>query len=67
MSKIKPLLTPGAAVTISRNLVDTVITEFGVAELKGRTVPERAMALISIAHPKFRDELTEEAKKYGFI
>ena len=67
ISKIKPLLTPGAAVTISRNLVDTVITEFGVAELKGRTVPERAMALISIAHPDFRDSLLEDAKTYGFI
>mgnify|MGYP005770330865 FL=1 len=67
ISKIKSLLTPGAAVTISRNLVDTIITEYGVAELKGRTVPERAMALISIAHPDFRDKLTEEAKSYGFI
>ena len=67
MSKIKPMLTPGAAVTITRNLVDTVITEFGVAELKGRTVPERAFALISIAHPDFRESLLEEGKKMGIL
>lgn len=67
LSKIKPVLTRGAAVTISRNLVDTVITEYGVAELKGRTVPERAKALIGIAHPDFRDELAKEGKAMGII
>lgn len=67
ISKIRAVLSPGTAVTISRNLVDTVITEFGVAELKGRTVPERALALISIAHPDFRDALVEDAKFYGLI
>ena len=53
--------------TIGRNLVDTVVTEYGVAELKGRTVPERVRALISIAHPDFRDSLLEKAKKMGLI
>lgn len=67
ISKIKPTLTPGAAVTIGRNLVDTVVTEYGVAELKGRTVPERVRALTSIAHPDFRDSLLEKAKKMGLI
>ena len=67
MSKIKCLLTPGSAVTIHRNLADTIVTEYGIAELKGLSVPERARALISIAHPDFREQLTEEAKQIGFI
>ena len=67
VSKIKPQLTPGATVSISRNLADTIVTEYGVAELRGRTITERAMALIAIAHPDFRDELTFEARKLGLI
>lgn len=53
--------------TIHRNLADTIVTEYGIAELKGLSVPERARALISIAHPDFREQLTEEAKQIGFI
>lgn len=67
ISKIKPILTPGAVVTISRNLADIIITEYGVAYLRGRTVKERALQLIGIAHPDFRDELRFEAKKLGYI
>ncbi len=67
ISKIKSILTPGAAVSISRNLVDTVITEYGVAELRGRTIRERVDALISIAHPDFRPQLRKEAYQYGII
>lgn len=67
ISKIKPILTPGAVVTISRNVADIIITEYGVAYMRGRTVRERAKQLIAIAHPQFREELTYEAKKYGFI
>lgn len=67
MTKIKPQLTPGAVVTISRNLADIIITEYGVAYMRGRTIPERAKALIAIAHPDFRDELTFEARKLGLI
>lgn len=67
LSKIKSILTPGAAVSISRNLVDTVITEYGVAELRGRTIRERVEALISIAHPDFRAQLRKEAYQYGII
>ena len=67
MTKIKPQLTPGAFVTISRNLADIIITEYGVAYMRGRTIPERAKALIAIAHPDFRDELTFEARKSGLI
>jgi acyl-CoA hydrolase len=67
ISKIKSILTPGAAVSISRNLADTIITEYGVAELRGRTVRERADALIAIAHPAFRQQLRQEAKEYGIL
>ena len=63
VSRIIPFLSPGAAVTTSRNDVDYVVTEHGVAKLKGRTLSERAKALISIAHPDFREELKEEYKK----
>ncbi len=67
ISKIKSVLTPGAAVSISRNLADTIITEYGVAELRGRTIRERAEALIAIAHPDFRAQLRREAQQYGIL
>ena len=67
MSKIRPTLTPGSVVTTSKNTVDKIVTEYGVAEMRGRTLRQRAEALISIAHPKFRDELTKEAKEMSFI
>ena len=57
VSKIVPLLDEGAAVTTSRNDVDYVITEYGIAKLSGKTLKQRAHALIEIAHPNFRDEL----------
>lgn len=63
VSRIVPILAEGAAVTTSRNDVDYVVTEFGVARLKGRTLRERAKALIAIAHPDFRASLTEELNK----
>lgn len=56
-SKIVAQLSPGTAVTTSRNDVDYVVTEYGVAKLKGRTLRQRAEALISVAHPDFRQEL----------
>lgn len=64
-SKIVPFLAPGAAVTTSRNDVDYVVTEYGVAWLRGRNIAERAEALISIAHPMFREELALAAREYG--
>ena len=67
VSKIKPILTPGSVVTISRNVADIIITEYGVAYMRGRTVKERALQLINIAHPDFRDELRFEAKKLMYI
>lgn len=67
ISKIVPTLKNGAAVTLSRNDVDYVVTEYGVACMRGRSINDRAKALISIAHPKFRDELYKEAVQCGFI
>ena len=62
-SKIVALLDEGAAVTTSRNDVDYVVTEYGIAHLKGETLRERARQLINIAHPDFRDELKVEFEK----
>ena len=67
ISRIKPVLTPGAVVSISRNLADTIVTEYGVAELRGRSVRERAATLIDIAHPDFRAELLHEAKRLKYL
>lgn len=64
VSKIVPFLAPGAAVSLQRNDVDYVVTEYGVAHMKGRTIKERVYNLISIAHPDFREYLRHEADKY---
>jgi len=63
VSRIVSVLAPGAGVVTSRAHVRTVVTEFGVAELFGRSVRERAAELIRIAHPSVRDQLTEEARQ----
>ncbi len=63
ISKIVPMLKPGAAVSLSRNDVDYVVTEYGIVRLKGLSVRARAEALISIAHPKFREELRAAARE----
>jgi len=67
VSKIVPLLDEGAAVTTSRNDVDYVVTEYGVAALRGTNTRERVERLIAIAHPKFRDELRKQALELGLI
>lgn len=67
ISKIKPILTPGSAVTIPRTYTDYVVTEYGVAHLRGRSVKDRVKDLIAIAHPDVRDELLFEAKKLMYI
>lgn len=67
ISKIKPILTPGAVCTTSKNDVDYIVTEYGIAHMRGRSLGERTRQLIAIAHPDFRDELTFEAKKRGII
>jgi ribosomal protein S18 acetylase RimI-like enzyme len=67
VSRIVPTLTEGAGVVTTRADVDTIVTEYGIAELKGRTVRERALALISIAHPDFRHDLLAAAKARHFV
>ncbi|MEW9123378.1 MAG: acetyl-CoA hydrolase/transferase C-terminal domain-containing protein [Thermotaleaceae bacterium] len=67
ISKIVSQLKPGAAVSLSRNDVDYVVTEFGVASLRGVTIRERVERLIQIAHPKFRAQLYREAEEIGLI
>jgi acyl-CoA hydrolase len=61
VSRIVPMLSPGAGVVTTRAHVQTVVTEFGVAELHGRSVRERALALTAIAHPNFREDLARFA------
>ena len=67
ISKIVPQLKPGAAVSLSRNDVDYVVTEYGVASLRGTSIRDRVKKLIDIAHPGFREELYREAVKIGLI
>lgn len=62
VSRIVPRLTPGSGVVTNRADVHFVVTEFGVADLHGKSVRERALALIQIAHPRFRTWLMQEAK-----
>jgi 4-hydroxybutyrate CoA-transferase len=63
VSRIVPLLDAGTIVTVPRIASDTVITEYGIAKLKGLTQRQRAEALIAIAHPDFRAELTKKARE----
>ena len=63
VSRIRPLLDPGAGVVTTRAHVQTVVTEHGVAELRGRSLAERAQALIRIAAPAFREELAAAARE----
>jgi acyl-CoA hydrolase len=67
LSRIVPRLHSGAVVTTLKNTVDKVVTEHGVAELRGRTVAARTAALIAVAHPSFRDRLTAEARAMAFL
>jgi 4-hydroxybutyrate CoA-transferase len=67
ISRIVPVLAEGAGVVTTRAHVRTVVTEYGVAELFGRSVRERARALIAIAHPRFREQLSHEAGRLYHI
>lgn len=67
VSKIVPQLKPGAAVTLSRNDVDFVVTEYGVAALRGTNIRERVYRLIAIAHPDYREDLLKQAKDLGIL
>lgn len=66
-SRIVPYMREGAMITTTRNDVQYIVTEYGVAWLKGFNLRQRAKSLINIAHPDFRDELTFEAKKLGYL
>lgn len=66
-SRIRPLLRMGEGVTVARSDVHYVITEYGCAYLFGKSIRERALALIEIAHPEFRPWLLEEAKRLGYV
>jgi itaconate CoA-transferase len=67
VSRIVPMLTPGAAVTTPRQDVHYLVSEHGVALLKGKSVPERAKAIIGLAQPSFRGWLSDEARKLGYL
>lgn len=67
ISKIVPQLMTGAAVTLSRNDVDRVVTEYGVAELRGTSLRDRVARLITIAHPDFREVLWDQAVEVGIL
>ena len=62
-SRIVPWFEAGAVITTPRHQVDVIVTEFGAAELQGKTVHQRALALAAIAHPDFRDELIEAGER----
>ncbi len=67
VSRIVPFISQGARVTVPRHYAGYVVTEWGIADLYGRTEPERAEALIKIAHPKFREELEKAGRERGLI
>ncbi len=67
ISRIVATLKPGAGVVTTRNHVHYVVTEYGIADLYGKTIRQRAQALINIAHPQFREELTRQAKELNYI
>ncbi len=67
VSRIAPVLSPGTHVTTSKNDINYVVTEYGVAQLRGKTAKQRCEALIAIAHPNFRAELREQAKKLNLL
>jgi acyl-CoA hydrolase len=67
ISRIVATLEPGTLVTTSKNDVNYVVTEYGVAQLRGKTMRERALALIAIAHPDFRGELTRQAARLKLL
>jgi acyl-CoA hydrolase len=66
-SRIVPFLRQGAGVVTTRAHVQTIVTEWGTAEMHGRSIPDRARALIAIADPRFREELERQAREAHFI
>ena len=65
VSRIVPYISQGARVTVPRNYAGYIVTEYGIADLYGRTEQEKAKALINIAHPKFREDLEKGARERG--
>lgn len=66
-SRIVPILKPGAGVVTSRNHVRYIVTEYGIADLYGKTIRQRAESLINIAHPQFREQLIHDARELNYI
>ena len=67
ISKIVPIMQPGTPITTLRNDVDYVVTEYGIAHMRGLSLHDRARALIAVAHPDFRDKLKFDYEKvYGW-
>ncbi|MEM9039609.1 MAG: acetyl-CoA hydrolase/transferase C-terminal domain-containing protein [Actinomycetota bacterium] len=67
ISRIVPQLPAGDVVTTPKNTVDKIVTEYGVAELRGRTIAERTRALIAVAHPDHREALTQSARELSYL
>ena len=67
ISRIVPMLTPGTHVTTSKNDINYVVTEYGVAQLRGKSAKQRAAEMIAIAHPDFRAELSEAARRLQLL
>ncbi len=67
ISKVVPNITPGGIITTPRSCADYVVTEYGIAKIKGQSIRQRVRNLIRVAHPDFRDELEWEAKQRNFI
>ncbi len=67
ISRIVPMLTPGTHMSTSKNDINYVVTEFGVAQLRGKSAGQRAREMIAIAHPNFRAELTEAARRMNLM
>jgi len=66
VSRIVPTLAAGTHVSTSKNDINYVVTEHGVAQLRGKSARQRAAALIAIAHPDFRHDLLQDARKLGY-
>jgi acetyl-CoA hydrolase len=67
VTRIAGMLKPGAGVVTSRNHVRYVVTEYGVADLYGKTIRQRARQLINVAHPDFRPDLEKQANELHYI
>jgi acyl-CoA hydrolase/GNAT superfamily N-acetyltransferase len=67
ISRIVPTLPEGSAVTVNRCDVHYVVTEYGIAELRGKSIEQRALELIEVSHPKFRVALLDQAKRLGYV